>query len=335
MDSLEVNKACAAVLTAGIAFMVATLVAGRLVHPTEPNHTVIKVAGVQDAAASVAAAPAPPEIPIAAMMQTANPQTGEALTKKLCVSCHSFNEGGKAVVGPNLYGVVGGPHAHMPGYAYSDVLKSKQGPWTFDELNTWLTNPRAYAPGTKMSFAGLSNEKERADIIDYLRTDAAQPVPLPPPPAAAPTTPVKAAAPSSPLPAGGVPNASPKNPPAPGASAASKAGAENTPANPGAPAAGTAAPAATDAESRAGVASNAGGQMTQPTPNQNMPQTQENNAQQPPEASTPSAGTSDAASRSGAVSNAGGQMTQPTPNQNMPQTQENNAQQPPEVGKTH
>ncbi len=183
MESLEINKAFASVLTAGIAFMVAGLVAGRLVHPTEPSQAVIKIAGLK--APGAAAPAAPPEIPIAVALQTANPQAGEALTKRLCVSCHSFNQGGKAIVGPNLYGVVGGPHAHMPGYSYSAAIKAKKGPWTFAELNTWLTNPRAYAPGTKMSFAGLDNERERANIIDYLRTNAAQPEPLPPAPAPA------------------------------------------------------------------------------------------------------------------------------------------------------
>jgi cytochrome c len=96
-----------------------------------------------------------------------------------CIACHTFNDGGKAGIGPNLYGVVGGPHAHMEGFNYSTALKSKKGPWTFEALNEWLTKPAAYAPGTRMTFAGVSNPKERADIIDYLRTLAKNPEPLP------------------------------------------------------------------------------------------------------------------------------------------------------------
>jgi cytochrome c len=75
--------------------------------------------------------------------------------------------------------VVGGPHAHMVGFSYSDALKAKTGPWTYDELNEWLTKPAAYAPGTKMGFAGLGSEKQRADIIDYLHTLSHTPEPLP------------------------------------------------------------------------------------------------------------------------------------------------------------
>ena len=85
-------------------------------------------------------APRPPApAPIAPLLASADPAAGESLAKKLCVACHTFNEGGKAGVGPNLYGVVGGPHAHMEGFNYSDAMKAKQaGPWTFDELNEWL-----------------------------------------------------------------------------------------------------------------------------------------------------------------------------------------------------
>jgi cytochrome c len=119
------------------------------------------------------------------LLASADPARGEAAVKSVgCVACHSFNEGGKAGVGPNLYGVVGGPHAHMEGYAYSAALKAKTGPWTYDELNEWLKKPAAYAPGTKMSFAGVADEKKRADIIDYLHTLSATPVALPTPTAA-------------------------------------------------------------------------------------------------------------------------------------------------------
>jgi cytochrome c len=75
--------------------------------------------------------------------------------------------------------VVGGPHAHMVGFAYSAGMKAKEGPWTYAELNQWLTKPSAYVPGTKMSFAGIADPKERADLIAYLRSLSANPMPLP------------------------------------------------------------------------------------------------------------------------------------------------------------
>jgi cytochrome c len=108
----------------------------------------------------------------------ADPAAGEAYAKKVCVACHSLNEGGKALIGPNLYGVVGGPHAHMEGFNYSDALKSKQGRWTYDDLSAWLTKPSDYAPGTRMAFPGIKNDKLRIDVIAYLRTLSHNPEPL-------------------------------------------------------------------------------------------------------------------------------------------------------------
>jgi len=129
---------------------------------------------------SPSAAATEEEPPIAVLLATADPNRGQADTLKYaCIACHTFTEGGKAGIGPNLYGVVGGPHAHMPGFAYSDALKSKPGPWTYEELNKWLTKPAAYAPGTKMLLAGVPDPKDRADLIAYLRTLSANPEPLP------------------------------------------------------------------------------------------------------------------------------------------------------------
>jgi cytochrome c len=116
---------------------------------------------------------------IAPLLASADPVAGEAYAKKVCAQCHSLNDGGKAIIGPNLYGVVGGPHAHMAGFNYSDALKAKQGPWTYDELFAWLTKPDAYAPGTRMAFPGIKNEKLRLDVIAYLRTLSRDPAPLP------------------------------------------------------------------------------------------------------------------------------------------------------------
>lgn len=215
MDSMEINKAVAAFLIAGIAFMGSGLISDALVHPKAIKGTAIKVDLPSEQTA--AAAPAEAEPPIATLLASADPARGEAGVKSAgCVACHSFNEGGKAGVGPNLYGVVGAPHGHMEGYAYSTVLKGKQGPWTYEAMNEWLKKPSAYAPGTKMSYAGLSDPKKRADIIDYLHTLAKDPVPFPAAPAgqkaAAAAPKADAAAPKT-----AVANASPNPAPADGA----------------------------------------------------------------------------------------------------------------------
>ena len=193
MDSMEVNKAVAAVLVAGIVFFVAGTVGTNLVQERPLKTAAIKI-DVPEAAAPAGQPPPAALPPVANLLAKADVSAGEAYAKKVCTSCHTFTEGGKAGVGPNLYNVVGGPHAHMVGFDYSAALKSKTGPWTFDELNEWLHKPSAYAPGTKMSFAGISNDQERANVIDYLHTLSPNPEPLPAPVATPAPAPAAAAA---------------------------------------------------------------------------------------------------------------------------------------------
>ena len=200
MDSLELNKAAAAVLVAGIAFVGAGLLGTALIDPHVPAKPHLPIPADASAPAPAAKAPEPP---IAALLVSASASDGEALTKgQGCVACHSFTKGGKAGVGPNLWNTVGNVHGHMEGYAYSAALKSKQGPWTYQELNEWLTKPAAYAPGTKMSYAGLGDAKKRADIIEYLRTLSDSPQAKPPVEAVAASATNTNAAPANPATAG-------------------------------------------------------------------------------------------------------------------------------------
>ena len=185
MDSMEVNKAVAAVLVAGIAFFVAGTVGTNLVEEHRLGKPAIKIDVPE--AASPSGQPAPAQLPpVANLLAKADVAAGQAYAGKVCAACHTFTDGGKAGVGPNLYNVVGGPHAHMEGFNYSAALKGKTGPWTFDALNEWLYKPSVYAPGTRMAFAGLSNDQERANVIAYLRSLSSNPQPLPAPVAASP-----------------------------------------------------------------------------------------------------------------------------------------------------
>jgi cytochrome c len=234
MDSMEVNKGIAAVLVGGIAFFLTGMIGDILVHEKRPEKPVLNIATAPSESSGGPAKQAGPA-PIAPLLASADPKAGEAFAKKVCVACHTFNQGGKPGVGPNLYGVVGAPHDHEPGFNYSAAMQKFKGqPWTFDALNEWLYKPAAYAPGTRMAFAGITNDKQRADVIVYLRSLSDKPVPLPSPEEAQ-----KTAAPA----AGGGTSAAQPNAPAasarpagaPGAGPAA-GGSASAPAAPNAPA---------------------------------------------------------------------------------------------------
>ncbi|GLK44200.1 MULTISPECIES: c-type cytochrome [Novosphingobium] len=116
--------------------------------------------------------------PIATLLAAADVAKGEATFAK-CTSCHTINAGGANGIGPNLHGVVGEAIGQgVGGFAFSDALKSKGGNWSFDSLNDWLKSPKAFAPGTKMTFAGLSKPEDRANVIAYLNSQGSN-LPLP------------------------------------------------------------------------------------------------------------------------------------------------------------
>lgn len=177
MDAMEINKAIAALLVAGITFMVTGIIGGALIHPHHLHDPAWKV----EAAAAPAAPGAKVEalVPISPMIATADVAAGEANAKKQCGACHTFAEGGKNGVGPNLYATMTRPRGASDGFAYSANVKAKGGVWTYEDLNAWLKKPAAFIAGTKMAYAGLNSDKQRAEIVAYLRTLAKTPVPLP------------------------------------------------------------------------------------------------------------------------------------------------------------
>jgi cytochrome c len=168
------------VLAGGIVLLGATLVTGEVFKHERPETMGYPIEGVVEEGG---AGGEEAEQPIAALLATADAARGEAAFRK-CSTCHTITPGGAAGIGPNLHGIMGAGVASR-GFAYSPDLTAKGGTWDWETMNTWLRSPRGFAPGTKMTFAGLSNPQERADLILYLNSQGSN-LPLPPPPAAAP-----------------------------------------------------------------------------------------------------------------------------------------------------
>ncbi|KKB08189.1 c-type cytochrome [Devosia chinhatensis] len=207
MDSFELNKILGAVLGTLMFVMGVGFLAEAIYHPIEgrgpgydlPEPEVVASGPVEEV----------PAVPLGVLLASASVDRGVAAVRK-CQSCHNFGEGEPNKQGPNLYNIVGGPKAHMPDFAYSDILLQQQAEgqvWSYENLDAFLENPRGYAPGTKMAFAGVRSPEERADILAYLQTLSSSPVPFPEPEAVP--------AEEAPAAEGGVegvdPNASPDN----------------------------------------------------------------------------------------------------------------------------
>ncbi len=164
------------VLGAGIVLLGATLVTGQVFKSERPETMGYPIEGVEEESSGAAAEP-----PIAHFLQTADAARGEAAFRK-CAACHTINQGGANGLGPNLYANMGAAIAHVSGFNYSDALRAHGGNWDWDAMSAWLASPRTFAPGTRMTFAGLSNPQERADLLLYMNQQGGN-LQLPPPPA--------------------------------------------------------------------------------------------------------------------------------------------------------
>ena len=179
MDSFEINKIVAAVL------MVALLVIGIgklsyvIFHVEKPETPGYAVEVEQATTVSSSTKNTVEEkIDMAALMAMGDIALGEKVFKK-CAACHSIVKGGKNNIGPALYNVVGRKTGAVTDYKYSKALASFEKEWTFEELNGYLIKPAKWIKGTKMAFAGLRKEKDRASVIKYLNQNSDSPVPLP------------------------------------------------------------------------------------------------------------------------------------------------------------
>ena len=171
-----VLAAAAAALGLGIA----TNMEFRAEGPQKQGYPIEGVEAEEDGSGGAAA-----EVPIATLLASADVTAGAEVFKK-CQNCHTIAQGGANGLGPNLWGTLGEPIGQgKGGFAFSDALKGVGGSWDFEKMNKWLTSPRKFAPGTKMSFAGLSNPQDRANVIAYLNSQGSN-LPLPAAPAAAP-----------------------------------------------------------------------------------------------------------------------------------------------------
>lgn len=171
------NTVAGCILASALFAMVVGKVSNAVVHPHKLDKPALAVV---DEAPTQTAVAAPVEIaPIGPKLAGANVDAGKAIFMKQCFTCHTTDKGGANKVGPNLWDIVGRKMASHAGFGYSSALQAKGGDWSYEDINHMILKPTAFVKGTKMAFAGLPKEQERADVIAYLRTLADTPKPLP------------------------------------------------------------------------------------------------------------------------------------------------------------
>ena len=179
MDSFEINKIVAAVLMVALLIIGISKISDIVFHVEKPKSPGYKVE-VEQVSSSISSATEETEkiVDIAALMAMGDIADGEKIFKK-CAACHSIVKGGENKIGPALYNIVGRKVGAVNDYKYSKALAGYEKVWTFEELNGYLIKPAVWIKGTKMAFAGLRKEKDRASVIRYLNQNSDSPLPLP------------------------------------------------------------------------------------------------------------------------------------------------------------
>ena len=179
MDSFEINKIIAAVLLVALLVIGIGKVSNILFYVEKPKTPGYAVEVEQASGSSITTTEVVEKVvDIAALMALGDVASGEKIFKK-CAACHSINKGGKHKIGPALYNVVGRKVGGVEDYKYSKALIAYEKEWTFEELNGFLIKPAKHIKGTKMAYAGLRKEVDRASVIKYLNTNSDSPLPLP------------------------------------------------------------------------------------------------------------------------------------------------------------
>ena len=181
MDSFEINKIIAAILITALIVIGIGKFADIIFHVEKPQESAYKVEGLEVAAdqtSSSSKTQVVEKININELLALGDLVHGEKVFKK-CSACHMIVSDGKNMIGPNLWGVIGRTAGSISDYKYSKAMVAYGKEWTFEEMNAYLIKPQAYIKGTKMAFAGLRKEKDRASVIKYLNQNSDSPVTLP------------------------------------------------------------------------------------------------------------------------------------------------------------
>tara|TARA_B100000575_G_scaffold280793_1_gene270722 strand:- start:320 stop:859 length:540 start_codon:yes stop_codon:yes gene_type:complete len=179
MDSFELNKIIAAILLIALIVIGIGKISDMAFKVNKPEKSAYKVEILEDTTKLNSTIEKVVEkIDIGALLAQGDINHGEKVFKK-CAACHLVNKGGENKIGPALYGVIGRKVASKEDYKYSKAMASYDKDWTFEEMNGYLKKPQSYIKGTKMAFAGLRKEKDRASVILYLNKNSDNPLPLP------------------------------------------------------------------------------------------------------------------------------------------------------------
>ncbi len=181
MDSFELNKIIGAVLLTALIIIGIGKFTDILFHVEKPKESAYKVEGLEVASTTASgqeAAKVVEAVDIKALLAMGDLAHGEKVFKK-CTACHMIAAGGKNMIGPNLWSVIGRQAGVVSDYKYSKAMVAYGKEWTFEEMNSYLIKPQAYVKGTKMAFAGLRKEKDRASVILYMNSKSDSPKALP------------------------------------------------------------------------------------------------------------------------------------------------------------